>query len=361
MKDFDLKELVESRFGENYILHDRYVNRTFATVLKTIGFDKCYKRAKGAYLYDADGNEYLDFLTGYGVFGMGRNHPVIAKALKDAIDMDLPNMVQLDCALLSGLMGERLVKLLNNRCTACFFCNSGTEANEGAIKFARAHTKKSRILSLAGGYHGLSYGSLSITVSPHFQTGYGPFLPGAEKVPYNDLDALESKLKEGDVAAFIFEPVQGKGVHIPSSDYFPKAQELCRKYGALFIADEVQTGLGRTGKWFGFQHWNLDPDIVTVAKALSGGYVPCAAFVTTREIHQSSFSTLDRCVVHSTTFGRNNLAMVCGLASISVIENEGMVEKSAKMGKILLDRLNELKSKHSFIKEVRGLGMMLAI
>lgn len=361
MKDFDLKELVESRFGENYILHDRYVNRTFATVLKTIGFDKCYKRAKGAYLYDADGNEYLDFLTGYGVFGMGRNHPVIAKALKDAIDMDLPNMVQLDCALLSGLMGERLVKLLNNRCTACFFCNSGTEANEGAIKFARAHTKKSRILSLAGGYHGLSYGSLSITVSPHFQTGYGPFLPGAEKVPYNDLDALESKLKEGDVAAFIFEPVQGKGVHIPSPDYFPKAQELCRKYGALFIADEVQTGLGRTGKWFGFQHWNLDPDIVTVAKALSGGYVPCAAFVTTREIHQSSFSTLDRCVVHSTTFGRNNLAMVCGLASISVIENEGMVEKSAKMGKILLDRLNELKSKHSFIKEVRGLGMMLAI
>ena len=142
MKDFDLKELIDSRFGQNYDLHEKYVNRTLATVLKTIGFDKCYKRAKGAYLYDADGNEYLDFISGYGVFGMGRNNPVIGKAIKDAIDMDLSNMVQLDCALLSGLLAERIVKLHNNKLSAVFFCNSGTEANEGAIKFARAHTKR---------------------------------------------------------------------------------------------------------------------------------------------------------------------------------------------------------------------------
>lgn len=361
MKEFDIKELVESRRGENYKLHDLYMNRTLSTVLKTIGFDKCYTRAKGAYLYDADGNEYLDFITGYGVYGMGRNHPVIAKVIKDAIDMDLPNMVQLDCALLSGLLAERLVKLLNNRLTACFFCNSGTEANEGAIKFARAHTKKSRILSMSGGYHGLTYGSLSITATAHFHDGYGPFLPGAEVVNFNDLEDLENKLKQGDVAAFIAEPVEGHGVYIPSAEFFPKAQELCRKYGALFIMDEVQTGLGRTGKWFAFQHWNLDPDIVTVAKALSGGYVPCAAFVTTREIHQSTFSSLERCVVHSTTFGRNNLAMVCGIASIDVIEKEGMVENCAKMGAKLLERLNALKEKHSYIKEVRGLGLMIAI
>lgn len=180
-------------------------------------------------------------------------------------------------------------------------------------------------------------------------------------MPHYDIDALETELKKGDVAAFIFEPVQGKGVNFPQDDYFQKAQELCRKYGTLLIADEVQTGFGRTGKWFGYQHWNLDPDIVTMAKAMSGGYVPCAAFVTTREIHQSSFSSLDRCVVHSTTFGRNNLAMVCGLATISVLENEGMVENAAKMGKLLLDKLNALKEKHSFIKEVRGKGMVLAI
>ncbi len=361
MKEFDIKEIIESRRGENYELHDQYMNKTLSTVLKTIGFDKCYTRAEGAYLYDAEGNEYLDFLTGYGVYGMGRNHPVISKALKDAIDMKLSNMVQLDCALLSGLLAERLVKLLNNRLTACFFCNSGTEANEGAIKFARAHTKKPRVLSFEGCYHGLSYGSLSLTVTPHFQGGYGPFVPGFGSIKFGDLQELEDNLKQGDVAAIIFECVQGHGVYFPQDDFFNKAQELCRKYGALVIADEVQTGLGRTGEMFAFRHWNLDPDIVTLAKALSGGYVPAAAFVTTREIHQSTFSALDRCVVHSTTFGRNNLAMICGLASIHVLESEGMVENCAKMGKLFLEKLNALKEKHSYIKEIRGKGLMIAI
>ena len=319
--------------------------------------------ANSAYLakYDAEGNAYLDFISGYGVYGMGRNHPVIAKALKDAIDLDLPNMVQLDCAQLSGLLAERIVKLLNNKLTAVFFCNSGTEANEGAIKFARAHTKKSKIISMDGGYHGLTLGSLSITKTPHFQEGFGPFMPDTDVIKFNDISDLEEKLKKGDVAAFIAEPVIGHGVDIPSDDFFPKAQELCHKYGALFIMDEVQTGLGRTGKMFAFQHWGLEPDIVTIAKALSGGYVPAAAFVTTREIHQSVFSPLDNCVKHSTTFGRNNLAMVAGLASIHVIESEGMVENCAKMGKLLKEKLEALKQKHSYIKEVRGLGLMIAI
>ena len=361
MKEFDLKQLLEARFGENYELHEKYVNRTLATVLKTIGFDKCYKRAKGAYLYDAEGNEYLDFISGYGVYGMGRNHPVIAKALKDAIDLDLPNMVQLDCAQLSGLLAERIVKLHNNKLTACFFCNSGTEANEGAIKFARAHTKKPKIISMDGGYHGLTYGSMSVTKTPHFQEGFGPFLPETDVIKFNDIQGLEEKLQKGDVAAFIAEPVIGHGVDIPSDDFFPKAQELCHKYGALFIMDEVQTGFGRTGKMFAYQHWNLEPDIVTMAKALSGGYVPCAAFITTRDIHQSVFSPLENCVKHSTTFGRNNLAMVCGLATISVLENEGLIENCAKMGALLKQKLEALKQKHSYIKEVRGLGLMIAI
>lgn len=359
-KEFDIRELVESRRGENYKLHDLYMNRTLSTVLKTIGFDKCYARAKGAYLYDAEGNDYLDFITGYGVYGMGRNHPVIAKALKDAVDMDMSNMVQLDCALLSGLLAERLVKLLDNRLTACFFCNSGTEANEGAIKFARAHTKRSRILSMKGGYHGLTYGALSVTATAHFHEGYGPFCPGRRR-SFQRPRRPRSQAQTGRRGGVHRRTRRGaRGLH-SLSRIFPKAQELCRKYGALFIMDEVQTGLGRTGKWFAFRHWNLDPDIVTVAKALSGGYVPCAAFVTTREIHQSTFSSLEKCVVHSTTFGRNNLAMVCGLASIDVIEKEGMVENCAAAGKKLLERLNALKEKHSYIREVRGLGLMIAI
>ena len=361
MSEFDLKSLIDSRACENYELHDKYVNRTFVKVLKTIGFDKCYKSAKGCYLYDHDGNDYLDFISGYGVFGMGRNHPVIGKAIKDAVDLNLPSMAQLECALLPGLLAEALVKRAGGKRDAVFLCNSGTEANEGAMKFARAHTKRQRVIALKGGYHGLSYGSLSMTVSPHFQDGFGAMLDGAMAVPMNDLDILETELKKGDVAAFFFEPVQGKGVLYPNDEYLPKAQELCKKYGTLFVADEVQTGIGRTGKMFGFQHWDLDPDIVTVAKTLSGGYIPVGAFITTREIHQSAFSALDRCVVHSTTFGRNAMAMVSALATLAVVDDENLVERSAEMGKKLLDRLNTLKEKHDFIKEVRGKGLMLAI
>jgi ornithine--oxo-acid transaminase len=155
--------------------------------------------------------------------------------------------------------------------------------------------------------------------------------------------------------------VQGKGVHFPHDDFFQKAQALCRKYGTLFMADEVQTALGRTGKFLGHQHWDLEPDIITLAKSLSGGYVPCAAIVTRREIYQKTFSRMDRCIVHSTTFGRNNLAMACGLATLSVIDDERLVENAARMGDLLLQKLGALKEKHPFIKEVRGKGLILAI
>jgi ornithine--oxo-acid transaminase len=358
---FAIKELVAARMGENYELHSRHLNPTFVKVQRTVGFDRVYTRAQGAYLYDAEGNAYLDFLSGYSVFNAGRNHPVIAQAIRDVLDLDLPNMVQLDCSLLSGLLAEALLKKTPAHLDAVFFCNSGTEATEGALKFARAATGRPRIVSLAGGYHGLSYGALSITGIENFHEGFGPMLADVEHVPLGDLAALEYTLAQRDVAAFIAEPVQGKGVKYPKDDYFQRAQALCRKHGTLFICDEVQTGLGRTGKWFGFQHWDLEPDIITIAKSLSGGYVPCGAIITRRSIYQSVFSRMDRCVVHSSTFGRNNLAMACGLASLRVMEDEKLVENSAAVGEMLVGRLNALKAKHSFIKEVRGKGLMIAI
>jgi acetylornithine/succinyldiaminopimelate/putrescine aminotransferase len=361
MSTFDLKEIVTTRLGENYDLHDKYVNRTLVKVQRTIGFDKVYARAQGAYLYDMDGKDYLDFLSGYGVFNIGRNHPEIQKAIRDVLEMDLPNMVQMDCALLSGLLAEALVKRTGPHLDAVFFCNSGTESVEGAIKFAKCATGRSRILSLTQAYHGLTYGSLSITANKHFQEGFGPLMPGAENVKAYNINDLEQKLKQGDVAAFIAEPVQGKGVNYPTDDFFPRAQELCRKYGALYISDEVQTGLGRTGKMFGFQHWNLEPDIITIAKALSGGYVPAAAFVTRRDIYQKVFSRMDRCVVHSTTFGRNNLAMACGLATLHVLDRDNIIENAAKRGEELISALKELQKKHDIIKEVRGKGLIIAI
>ncbi|MDR2844814.1 MAG: aspartate aminotransferase family protein [Puniceicoccales bacterium] len=358
---FDIKSLVAERFGENYELHEQYLNQTLVKVLRTIGFDKCYARAEGCYLYDKDGNDYLDFLSGYGVYGIGRNHPVLKQTIKDVLDLDLSNMVQMDCALLSGLLGEAISKRTGADRDSCFFGNSGTEVNEAAIKFARAATGRNRMISLKGSYHGLSYGSLTLTQNSNFQRGFGTLLPGVDYVAMDDISALEYELSKGDVAGFIVEPIQGKGVHFPVGDFYQKAQALCRATGTLFICDEVQCGLGRAGKMFAYEHWNLDPDIVTMAKTLSGGYVPVGAIVTRRPIYQGVFSSMERCVVHSSTFGRNNLAMACGLATLHVLDSEKLVERSAQRGEQLIARLRELAKKHDMIKDVRGKGCMIAI
>ncbi|MHA3772696.1 aspartate aminotransferase family protein [Verrucomicrobiota bacterium sgz303538] len=357
----DLKELVRTRLGENYALHEQHLNSTLVAVQRIIGFDQVYTRAEGAYLYDRDGHAHLDFLSGYSVFNIGRNHPAVQQAIRDVLDLDLPNMVQMDCSLLSGLFAEALLKTVPSHLNAIFFCNSGTEAVEGAIKFARAATGRSGLVSLKSAFHGLTHGSLSVMGNASFLEGFGPLLDGVTRIPVGDLAALEERLARKDVAAFILEPVQGKGVNYPADDFYRRAQELCRRYGTLVICDEVQTGLGRTGRWWGFEHFGLEPDIITAAKALSGGYVPCGAVIARRSIYQKVFSRLDRCVVHSSTFGRNNLAMACGLATLKVLEEEQLIERSRTMGELLVRRLNELKSKHSLIKEVRGLGLMVAI
>ncbi len=359
---FDLKEIIAARLGENYQLHERYINRTLVQAQRVIGFDKVYARAEGAYLYDMDDRPYLDFLSGYSVFNIGRNHPLVKQAIRDVLELDLPNMVQMDCSLLSGLLAEAIVKRTPPHLDAVFFCNSGTEAMEGALKFARAATGRKRAVSLASAFHGLTIGSLSLMGCESFTEGFGPLVEGFDaRVALDDVDELDRQLRSRDVAAFVIEPVQGKGCATSKTDFFVRAQELCRKYGTLFICDEVQTGLGRTGKMFGFQHWNLEPDIITLAKTLSGGFVPCGAIVTRREIYQKTFSRMDRCVVHSSTFGRNNLAMACGLAALEVIDQENLVERAAKMGALLMERIDNLRAKHSFIKEVRGKGLMIGI
>jgi acetylornithine/succinyldiaminopimelate/putrescine aminotransferase len=328
----DIKQLVQTRLGENYTLHERHLNATLVQVQRIIGFDRVYARAEGAYLYDREGCDYLDFLSGYSVYNIGRNHPAVKKAISDVLEMDLPNMVQMDCSLLSGLLAEALLKKAPSHLDAVFFCNSGTEANEGAIKFARAATGRAGLISFKGAFHGLTNGALSMMGDVHFQEGFGPLLADAVRLPLGDLAALEERLAKRDVGALVFEPVQGKGVRFPAGDFYQQAQALCRKYGTLVVCDEVQTALGRTGKWWGHEHWNLEPDVVTVAKSLSGGYVPCGAILTRRSIYQKTFSRLDRCVVHSSTFGRNNLAMACGLATLQVLEEEDIIERSRVMG-----------------------------
>ena len=357
----DLKALVTARLGENYTLHAQHLNSTLVSVQRIIGFDHVYARASGAYLYDLDERDYLDFLSGYSVFNIGRNHPAVQHALRDVLDMDLPNMVQMDCSLLSGLLAEALLKKTPAHLDAVFFCNSGAEANEGAIKFARAATGRSGLVSIEKAFHGLSNGALSVMGDESFREGFGPLLENCARIKMGDIAALEMLLAQRDIAALLIEPVQGKGVNFPGEDFYAQAQRLCRAHGTLLICDEVQTGLGRTGRWWGFEHWGLEPDIITVAKSLSGGYVPVAAVITRRAIYQKTFSRLDRCVVHSSTFGRNNLAMAAGLATLQVLDDENLIERAREQGAELVRRLSELKDRHSLIKEVRGLGLMIAI
>lgn len=357
----NIKELIQQREKKNFALHDRYLNSQMVKVLKTIGFDRHYVKAEGAYLFDDQGNRYLDLLSGFGVFALGRNHPQIVQTLQDVLCADLPNLVQLDVSLLSGLLAEKLVAISPDGLDRVFFANSGTETIEAAIKFSRYATGKSKIIYCRGGYHGLSLGSLSATGDSHYKQGFGPLVPDFIEIPFNDLNALEAALSQQDVAAFITEPIQGHGVWIPDDHYLPEAAELTRRYGALFIADEVQTGLGRTGKWWAVEHWSVTPDILCMAKALSGGFVPVGALTCKEWIFDRVFNRMDRAVVHGSTFGKNNLAMAAGLATLEVLESEKLIEKSAQSGQSIIDALRPLVGEYECFKEVRGKGMMIAL
>ena len=357
---FDIKRLVADRFGENYELHEQYVNPTLVDVFRTIGFDRVYARGEGAYLWDDTGAQYLDMLGGFGVAAIGRNNPVVAGAIRDVLDMDLPNMVQMDCALLSGLLAEALVQRTPDHLDAVYFCNSGTEAVEASLKFARAYTGRDRFVHFRGGWHGLTLGSLSVMGGDEFREGFGHLLPGDE-VSVGDLEHLERVLAREDNAAVILECVPGHSVRLPPDGFLGDVQRLCREYGTLLICDEVATGYGRTGTMFAFEHFGLEPDIIATSKALSGGYVPVAAMICRREVYSGVFSRMDRCWVHSSSFGRNNLAMAAGLATLSVIDDANLLTRSAEQGRKLRDGINGLRDRHEVLKEARGIGCLVAI
>jgi ornithine--oxo-acid transaminase len=358
---FDLQQLLAARQGENFKLHGAYMNPLMPKVLKTIGFDRFYVRGEGCYLYDRDGNKYLDFLAGFGVYALGRAHPGIKRALHDAIDADLPNMVQMDCALLPGLLAEALTARAHPGIQRAFFTNSGAEANEAAIKFARYATKRPRVLYCDHAFHGLTAGALSLNGGKEFREGFGALLPGCDEVPFGDLAALEREVAKGDVAAFVVEPIQGKGVNVAPEEYWHGAAEACRRHGTLFVADEVQTGLGRTGKMFCYEHWGLRPDIITISKALSGGFVPVGAMLCSADLYDKVFHSLDRVLVHSSTFGKNQLAMVAGLATLEALDDEDIVDRARRTGEALEKALAPLVDKYELFHGVRGKGLITGL
>ncbi|HWE93095.1 MAG TPA: aspartate aminotransferase family protein [Tepidisphaeraceae bacterium] len=353
---------LEQHKGREYDLHNDHINPAFVKMLKTIGFDKGYVRGEGPYLWDADGNKYLDLLTGWGVFALGRNHPKVRAILQQLLTRDLPNLVRMDCSLLSGLVAEMLTKHTSENLSRVFFCNSGTESIETALKFSRCATGRQGVIYCDHAFHGLTTGSLSLNGSDFFRSRFGDLMPGAKMVPFNDLEALEKALSTKQAAAFVVEPVQGKTCEVVADGYLAAAQSLCRKYGTLLVVDEVQCGLGRTGKWFAYQHWpEVDPDIVCVAKALSGGYVPVGAVITRPRIMDCVFDSMERCVVHSNTFGQNDMAMAAALASLYVIEEDKLVENAAIVGERTIKRLREISKGCPFVSEVRGKGLMFGI
>ena len=358
--EFDLGKLLAERGAERYELHTRYLNHQLPRMLHTIGFDKVYERAEGAYFFDADGNDYLDMLAGFGVMGLGRHHPVVRKAVHDVLDAQLADLTRFDCQPLPGLLAEKLLAH-SPHLDRVFFGNSGTEAVEGALKFARFVTGRPRILYCAHAFHGLTTGSLSVNGESGFRDGFAPLLPDTA-VPLGDLDALERELKKGDVAALIVEPIQGKGVLTGPPGWLRAAQELLHRHKALLIADEVQTGLGRTGDFYAYQHEDgVEPDLVCVAKALSGGYVPVGATLGKDWIFKKVYSSMDRVLVHSASFGSNAQAMAAGLAVLSVMENEQIIANVRATGERLRSRLAALTEKYEMLAEVRGRGLMIGI
>jgi ornithine--oxo-acid transaminase len=361
MSELGIRELVAARGGGSLELWAKTINPQFARVLKTIGFDRTWELAQGAYLWDAKGERYLDMLGGFGMFNVGRNNPRVREALVEALELDLPGSVQLGASPLPPLLAEALLQRVPSRLGRVLFVSTGTEAVEAALKLGRAATGRARVISAEHGFHGLTLGSLSANGNVEFTGRFGPFLPGFGRVPFGDLDALEDELKGEDVAVFLVEPIQGKGVHLPPQGYLEGAQELCRRYGTLFCVDEVQTGLGRTGKLFAFEHWGLEPDLVPVAKSLSGGYVPVGALLLSKAVHELVFDSMENAFSHGSTFAPNELGMAAGLATLKELDDEALVDRAAVLGQRLLELTEPLVERHEVVREVRGLGLMWAI
>jgi acetylornithine/succinyldiaminopimelate/putrescine aminotransferase len=342
-------------------LNDRYMNPQMGRVLRTLGFDRTWVGGDHAHLIDADGNRYLDLVCGHGVFALGRNNADVGEAIQDVLTGGTGNLPQLGVTLLPGVLAEQLLARAPGSVAAMVPANSGTEAVEAAIKIARAATGRPRILYAAHAFHGLTLGSLSVNGNDEFRVGFGPLVPGTAQIEFGDLDSLDRELERDDVAGVILEPIQGKGVNIPPDGYLASVQQRCRQAGALFICDEVQTGVGRTGRFLALEHWQLEPDIVCMAKALSGGFVPIGAVLVSRHAFDSVFDGMERAVRHSSTFGGNDLAAAAALATLRVLDRDDVITRAERMGALLLELTRPLVDRYEIVRDVRGIGLMWAI
>lgn len=339
-----------------------HVNPQWVRLLKLLRMETEYRLCAGAELHTAHGDVLLDFLSGYCVHNIGHNHPAIIEALHAELDRRGPAMLQSHVPDLAGELAERLCRLAGGKLEKAFFACSGSEGVEAAIKFARATTGREGLLSCDGAFHGLTCGALSLMSEPFWRGKFGPMLPNTTAVPFGDLDALREKLRSKNYAAFFVEPVQAEGgIVLPPANYLHDAKELCARYGTLLVLDEVQTGMFRTGRFLAAHHFDVEPDMVILAKALSGGLVPVSAVLMTDRVYESVYDSLKRSIVHTSTFGENSLSMRAGLATLDVLVKEDLGPRALAMGDLLRRRLREELSGYEMIAEIRGLGMLSGI
>ncbi|HLX86728.1 MAG TPA: aspartate aminotransferase family protein [Terriglobales bacterium] len=339
-----------------------YVNPQWVALLNLLGMNVEYERCLGCELFTKDGRRILDFLSGYCVHNVGHNHPDVIQALKDELDRCGPAMLQSHVPELAGELARRLCELAGGSLKKVFFASSGSEGVEAAIKFARATTGRNGIVYARSSFHGLTNGALSLMNDAFWREGFGPLLADTTGIPFGDIAALERALGDKRNAAFIVEPVQAEGgIRVPSAEYLKQAQEACHRTGALFIVDEVQTGMYRTGTFLASHQFNLQPDMVVLAKALSGGLVPVSALLMTNSIYEAVYSSLRRAIVHTSTFGENSLSVRAGLATLDVLEREDLGAQALRLSAEFRAKLRHALADFDMVHEVRGMGMLSGI
>ncbi|BDV36236.1 aminotransferase class III-fold pyridoxal phosphate-dependent enzyme [Methylocystis iwaonis] len=341
----------------------RHINPMMADFLHMLHCDHVFAKGEGCVLTDTEGRRFLDMVAGYGCLNLGHNPPVVVDALQRFLAEAQPNFVQyVSLPERTALLAERLCEMVGGGLQRAFFSNSGAEAIEAAIKLAKAANPRPRLLFAENSYHGKTLGALSVTGRDKHQRVFRPLLPGCFGVPFGDLQALERELAKGDVSAFVVEPIQGEGgVIVPPLGYLAGVQDLCRRFNALLIVDEVQTGLGRTGRMLASQWDGLEPDILALSKSLSGGLVPIGATLSKPEAWDAAYATADRFLLHTSTFGGCNFAAVAGLATLDCLIEQNLPARAEELGAYFKNELTRVAADYPFVAEVRGRGLMLAI
>lgn len=340
--------------------HKEYLNPALVQLMGLIDFTRNFVKAEGTKVWDDEGNEYLDFLGAYGAMNIGHNHPKVFAAMEQAFGR--PNLLQAALSPFPAVLAHNLAQLTPGDLKHTFFCNSGAEAVEGALKIVRIATGKEPVIYCKGAFHGKSFGALSVTGREKYQKPFAPLLHNFNSVPYDDLEALEEALSTGEAAAVILEPIQGEGgIITPKDGYLRGVRELCDKYNAYMIVDEIQTGFGRTGYLFACEKDGVAPDVLCLAKSLGGGVMPIGAYITTEKLWNQAYGSVEKCLLHTSTFGGNAMATAAGIAALEVILEEDLSGKAKENGEYFIAKLLELKEKYPIIRDVRGMGLMVGI